>query len=104
MNGELISDDFNVWDVIPNERLPESLAELAVGIARERYEDVRIIPGDVALKGYEWQLKDPSHIIYVKYNQSHPDYDPSSIRFIMLNLVHGQDKKKMRSIPPYKIR
>lgn len=88
LNAKLISDGFDVRASIPNEELPESLTELMIEFARGKYEDMQIVPSEIALGNYEWQLEKPSHIVYVKYNPNHLDYKLNSIRIVQPGFIH----------------
>ena len=80
LNGRLVNKGFRVKAAIPNRRLPESLAKIIIESARGEYKDIKIIPSELALKGYEWELEEQSHIVYVKYNQDYPGYNPNCLR------------------------
>ncbi len=74
LNGKFFREDFDVRAVIPNDMLPRSLTPILIEKAEGVYLEMKIVPGEVALEGYKWQLAEPSHIVYVKDNPDHPAY------------------------------
>jgi len=90
LNGKLIEEGFSPLTVIQNKRLPERLSEILVELLKGPYEDIRIIPGEIALAGSIWQLKDPSHIVYVKDKRAkrdHPVYKLGGLHYVTANFV-----------------
>jgi hypothetical protein len=82
LSGRLLAEGFDIAAVIPNEDLPKKIYEMIIDYAMDKYTDMRIVPGDVALAGQDWQLETPSHIVYVKDNVDHSTYKPGSCRII----------------------
>ena len=98
LNGKLIRGGFEVLTAVPNEQISECLTKIMLDIAGGRYSDLRIVHGDVALNGYEWQFEKPSHIFYVRYNQDHPNYDQKAITLVMPTLVHKESGERNSSL------
>jgi hypothetical protein len=66
LRDDLVKDGFKVLKVVPNSQLPELLINILIGLAREQYQDIRIIPGDILLETSKLRLEESSHVIYVK--------------------------------------
>ncbi len=82
LNSRLFEEGFEAISVIPNDKLPERLTSTMIDLARGKYLKLRVIPGEIAFEGAEWQLETPSHIIYAKDNPEYPGYDPKSIYLV----------------------
>ena len=67
LNDVLFNQGFLAIDIIPNKDLPKRLSSFMLDYAGGKYNDVRVIPGELAFEGFEWQPVEPSHMIYVKH-------------------------------------
>ena len=74
LNDEMLEKGFNILDVIPNVDLPEELSKVMLDFVKTKYLDIKIIPGEIALKDYKWQPEKQSHVVYVEHNKEHPDH------------------------------
>ena len=72
---ELSNNGFKIRKIIANSQLPASLTNILIELAKGKYQEVRIIPGDRIVETAEWRLEQPSHAVYVKDN---PECKPSA--------------------------
>ncbi|MBT3985833.1 hypothetical protein HOD38_04465 [archaeon] len=89
LNSRLFEDGFEAIEVIPNDKLPERLTTTMIDLARGKYLDMKVIPGELAFEGIEWQIETPSHIIYAKVNTEYPGHDPKSIYIVQTFFKHS---------------
>lgn len=66
--------------------------------AQGKYTDMKIVPGEIALACCVWQLKDQTHIIYVRENPQHPDYKPTEKRLVLANVIYAKTGDDERMI------
>lgn len=69
-HNRLICQGYGVEMLIPDSKLPEGLAHLALEIERGHYKSVRILPARVALRGDVLPKKD-SHLVYAILSNKH---------------------------------
>ena len=67
LRDEMFEKGFRVVAVIRDQDLSKELYPLLLDYYKGVYRDLRIIPGDLAFKGFDWQLVEPSHVIYAKH-------------------------------------
>lgn len=89
LNAEIIESGFKVVTCIPNRTLSEDIIPIMIEFARGKYTDIRIVPGEVALRGSLWTLEKESHIVYAKQNERFPDYDPNAFSLAMVSVYRG---------------
>ncbi len=67
LDEQLKSEGWEVEQFFPsNDDLPERLVETALDLARGKYLEIRLVPGDIARQGKDWLLTEQGHILYVK--------------------------------------
>lgn len=74
LKDNLVKEGFKVLKVIPNSQLPESLIRILIGLAREKYQDIRIIPGDLVVETSKLRLEESSHVVYIRENPGRSKY------------------------------
>ncbi|MEK6919374.1 MAG: hypothetical protein AABW73_05060 [Nanoarchaeota archaeon] len=85
---KLKSDGFEAGGLVRNDKLPEQLIPHLLDLARGFYDDLRIIPLEIVLDGVNGKTKeDPSHVVYVKDNTSHPDYVKNKVRVVTVHMT-----------------
>lgn len=69
MHRSMMASGFDIEAIVANDELEEKLKEHLFKLSSGNYTDIRVIPGDVALK-YEFRedcdFERPAHIIYAK--------------------------------------
>jgi len=103
LNGKLLDSGYEVKAAILNELLPEYLTQILIEFARKKYRDVKIVPGELALEGSSWQIKQPSHIVYVKYNKRHHDYK-EAVSVVMPEMINKETGEPNSALPLHTIR
>lgn len=53
-----------VIEVIQDSELPDRLLKVILNITRQKYTDVRIVPGIVAAEGTDFKFDRPVHVVY----------------------------------------
>lgn len=76
LNAQMLNQGFSIRTCIFDTNLSKGLTNISVEQINGKFDDVRVIPGDLALKGSKVQLAHPCHIVYVKYNKDHREYFP----------------------------
>ncbi len=69
LHERLLGEGFIVDNYFGNKNIPEGLNELALNIARGQYEQVRILPADIALQGETWMPTESYHLVYVTLSE-----------------------------------
>ncbi len=92
-NGKLYNEGFRGVAIVPRKpyrsfrkRLSQELNELNKLKIEGRILEIRVVPGEEALKGYERRLEQPSDIVYARPNTKHPDYDSTDPIFLRSTL------------------
>lgn len=92
LNYELCEKGYETLRIIKNAQLPEDLSGVMLDYARGKYTDVRVVPAEIALAGSHLLPRDPSHVVYVKYNERHPSYEDKEHRVRIL-FFEAEDPK-----------
>ncbi|MBR9692088.1 hypothetical protein GOV06_04850 [Candidatus Woesearchaeota archaeon] len=72
LDAQLKVDGWKVEKIILNSEIAQKLALLAVEIAEgKKYDDVRVLPADLARQGEEWLLVEQAHLVYVKPSEEY---------------------------------
>jgi len=98
--------NFKFIHLIDSKSFPELLAQLAVEYAQGWYSDIRIVPGEIALAGSEWQLKEPAHLVYAKIGQKNPAYakrDEPHVTLCCPTFVHVETKEEHYHLPVHSV-
>ncbi|MCX6749660.1 MAG: hypothetical protein NTW17_02865 [Candidatus Pacearchaeota archaeon] len=64
---EMFEKGFSAIAVIRNQDLPKELYPILLDYYKGVYRALRIVPGDLVFKGDDWQLAEPSHVIYARH-------------------------------------
>lgn len=83
LNENLLDNGFKIRDAIPDEVFTERFTPIMIEIAKGNYSQFRIVPGEDAIDGFDWEFVSSHHIVYVKNSERYSNgfFRPTQIEF-----------------------
>lgn len=99
LHERLLEKGYVVDNYFQDNKLPEDLTVLALDLARGRYDQVRIIPADLALEGEKWIPTDKLHLVYATLSEAEKKNREGTAYMLRMVMCRHADTGELNFVP-----